>query len=108
MDLPAAGGPVQSTANIWRPTDRNMPTHPRYREALRRALLQRIADRLAYARGLADGTLTDRGACCWVSFEWSREEGAGVQRWTRRICGDRCAHWHHETDLRGWPPEPER
>lgn len=81
-------------------------------EALRRALLQRIADRLAFARGLADGTIDPLWHCCWVKYEYPTPPHYGYRTEHRlhSLCTrpgrsfsdylwERCDHWHHEAEV---------
>lgn len=87
--------------------------------ALRKALLQRIADRLAYARALEDGTIKGGcWSCCWLRYDRpafvpsSSSVGADgiivpagtgpvrTERWLYRLCDPAtCAHFHHETEV---------
>lgn len=87
-------------------------------EALRRALLQRIADRLAYARAAAEGSIVLDGSCCWVSYEYLKPPlyirgeyyPARMEHWSHSLCTrpgitfseylkTQCPHWHHQTEV---------
>lgn len=76
-------------------------------EALRRALLQRVADRLAFARAIADGAdpnalhPAESWRCCWVAFEWPTPPSYlyPMHRFVHRICDEGCPHWHHEIEV---------
>jgi hypothetical protein len=70
-------------------------------EALRRALLQRIADRLAYARAFDEGELEGFSDCCWIHFEWPTRPPYRypMHRYAHRICGEDCPHWHHWVEV---------
>lgn len=81
-------------------------------EALRRALLQRIADRLAFARALHEGTIDPFWYCCWVEYEYPtpphyayRTVLAGHCLCTPPGTGfdeylpARCGHWHHQAEV---------
>lgn len=92
-----------------------------WRAALRRALLQRVADRLGLARLLSDelededGVRRELAACCWVRYEvtrrvWDQRYDAGgrareatsrwrTERWVHRLCAEDCPHWHHQTEV---------
>lgn len=79
------------------------------REALRRALLQRVADRLAFARAIVDDDVLAEDLrpapdwrCCWVSFEWSTwpPYQYPTRRFVHQVCrGQHCRHWHHYTEV---------
>ena len=81
-------------------------------EALRRALLQRIADRLAFAHAIEAGedAASLRPApdwdCCWVRFEWSTRPPYQypAHRYVHQLCRGRgagygCHHWHHYSEV---------
>lgn len=84
-----------------------MSLPPGGEEALRRALLQRVADRLAFARAIEEGAEADalRPAaswrCCWVRFEWPTRSPYQypTHRYVHQICGDGCHHWHHYSEI---------
>jgi hypothetical protein len=71
---------------------------PAYVSALRRALLQRVADRLGVARLLSEDVDVDRArklaVCCWVLYVVRRQE-----YWAHRLCSDDCPHWHHQAEV---------
>lgn len=97
-------------------------------DAIRRALLQRIANGLAVARLLAkpeDARWDDPDVwwddehqffwpCCWVTYgTWTRTNGFAIfggggrdYSWfhsvevpkQHRICPDDCPHWHHQRE----------
>lgn len=68
-------------------------------EALRRALLERLARALAVARGLQDGTVPGGcWTCCWVSYSWRTTRG-NEEEWLHRLCSDNCPHWHHQNEV---------
>lgn len=75
------------------------PNGPAGRAALRRALLQRIADRLAYARAFEAGEIDAGpfGACCWLTYSWPTEAPYwyAEHRFLHRLCDRSCPHWHH-------------
>lgn len=66
---------------------------------LGRALLQRLANDLAVARALHDGSL-EGGCqpCCWVTYP-KPGPGADVEYWLHRLCPADCPHWHHQTEV---------
>lgn len=91
-----------------------------WKTALRRALLQRVADRLGLARLLsdeledADAPGRDLAVCCWVSYDvtrrvWDQRYEGGrareatsrwrTERWAHRLCPQDCPHWHHQTEV---------
>lgn len=76
--------------------------HHAQQGGLRKALLQRIADRLAYARELDGGSLEPGcWSCCWVSYEFPSPYVEGrIEGYIYPICDqDTCAHWHHQTEV---------
>jgi hypothetical protein len=90
----------------------NLP--PEGEAALRRALLQRVADRLAFARAMDEALDLGPGvpvpyawiassswSCCRVDFEYPTKPPYRypMHRWAYRLCGDGCAHWHHQTEV---------
>lgn len=91
----------------------NLP--PEGETALRRALLQRVADRLAFARAMDEAldlgpeepapyawiTSSPTWLCCWVDFEYPTKPPYRypMRRWAYRLCDDGCAHWHHQTEV---------
>jgi hypothetical protein len=73
---------------------------PQQQGALRRALLQRVADRLAYARALERGELEPGcWSCCWMQWEKPTRSGGRAEMFLYQLCGDDCAHWHHQTEV---------
>lgn len=83
-------------------------TPPGGEEALRRALLQRVADRLAFARAIVEDEVradtlvpTPGWRCCWVSFSWPTKPPYRypMHRYVHQICGDDCRHWHHYSEV---------
>lgn len=76
-------------------------------EALRRALLQRIADRLAFARAIEAGANAETlrpppgWRCCWVEFEWPTRPPYRypMHRYVHELCDCTCRHWHHYADV---------
>lgn len=70
---------------------------------LRRALLQRLADRLAIARLYAtDFTDRELASCCWVTYPKTCQHDDGsshVEHWVYRLCYEDCPHWHHQTEV---------
>lgn len=81
-------------------------------EALRRALLQRIADRLAFAHALHEGAIDPFWYCCWVHYEYPTPPHYGYRTGHRlhSLCTPpgidfgtylrtRCNHWHHQAEV---------
>jgi hypothetical protein len=81
---------------------------PGGREALRKALLQRIADRLAFAPAILHGqearTLYPAPGweCCRVRFDWPTQPPYQypTHQFAHQLCrGERCCHWHHYDEV---------
>jgi hypothetical protein len=71
-------------------------------EALRIALLQRIADRLAYARACEQDQIEwNLPNCCWIHYEWPTPAHYGYReyRFVHQLCAGGCPHWHHWTEV---------
>ena len=67
-----------------------VPSEPQ-KQALRRALLQRLVDDMA-ALTVSVGPQS----CCWLSYTfWAPRR----QEWLHRLCPPSCTHWHHQTEL---------
>lgn len=81
-------------------------------EALRQALLQRIANRLAFAQALHEGSIDPFWFCCWVRYEYPTPPDYGYRtvRQMHSLCTSpgigfseylrtRCDHWHHQAEV---------
>jgi hypothetical protein len=76
---------------------------PGHEAGLRRALLQRIVNRLGIAELYAtDFTPRELAECCWVSYdrECPHPDGTShIEHWVYALCDEDCPHWHHQTEV---------